>query len=186
MADNAINIAKPAKLEDTAEIKFNPNKFNRSRLDIFKTMIHELIHAEIFRKLLSCAGLPHVNYNSYTSQQWENFLVSLMNSYPGLHDYFVRYFLNTGTLTDYHHEMMAQHYIDVISDALSEFDNNSSTPNLYNDLAWTGLMGDGLINMSTGLPSEYSTVAWLNLTSTERIQILNNYFNHLNSSLPCQ
>jgi len=38
LADNAINIAKPAKLQDTAEIKFNPNNkdevvFDRSVLD---------------------------------------------------------------------------------------------------------------------------------------------------------
>src|SRR5690606_27394051 len=58
------------------EIKFNPNKLNRPRLDIARTFIHEMIHAEIYRKLLSLAGQPSIPWSA-------SFINSIKNDFPG-------------------------------------------------------------------------------------------------------
>ena len=116
-------------------------------------IIHETIHAEIFRKLMSVAGLPNVNFNNLTQAQWESYLINLMNSFPGLYDYYVRFEYQTSNPTDSHHELMAQHYIDVMVGALKDFDNNAHTDSFYESLAWIGLKG---------------TVAWNNLPESQR------------------
>ena len=79
---------------------------------------------------------------------------------------------------------MSTHYRDIIKQALREFDN-SQTEGVYDSLSWTGLMGSGTFNPSTGLFSE-STVAWSNLTQTERLDIINARNNFINSNPNCQ
>lgn len=58
---------------------------------------------------------------------------------------------------------MAEHYIEVIADAIAEFDNNSLNPGVYENIAWAGLrkLEDG----------NYS-VAWNNLPQSKQSQIL--------------
>src|SRR5690554_3371762 len=52
---------------------------------------------------------------------------------------------------DPQHQMMAQHYRNIIINAMKEYDN--SHPNeLYENLSWIGLMGSGQVNPLTGLP----------------------------------
>ncbi len=159
-------------------ITFNSNNLNRPELSIARTFIHELIHAEIFRKLLSISNHPSINLTlSELYQNKENF--------PGLYDYYSRYTLNTTQLSDPQHQMMAQHYRDIISDAIKEFDNNQHTQDIYDALAWVGLMGEGSINMTTGLTSN-PTVAWQNLTQTQRINIINTVTTFESSNTNCQ
>jgi hypothetical protein len=68
------------------------------------------------------------------------------------------------------HEAMAQHYRDIIKQALKEFDN-SQTDEIYEALAWTGLK---------------NTVAWNNLTQTKRDSI-NQTITDFNTNNPnCQ
>ncbi|MEO1023892.1 MAG: hypothetical protein AAFW89_15210, partial [Bacteroidota bacterium] len=69
------------------EIQFNPNKLDRPSVSIARTMIHELIHAEIYRKLLSVAQQPSIPWS-------ESFIKSIANDYPGLHDYYMRFVYN--------------------------------------------------------------------------------------------
>lgn len=159
-------------------ITFNSNNLNRPQLSIARTFIHELIHAEIFRKLLSISNHPSINLTlSELYQNKENF--------PGLYDYYSRYTLNTIQLSDPQHQMMAQHYRDIISDAIKEFDNNQHSQDVYDALAWVGLMGEGSINMTTGLTSN-PTVAWQNLTQTQRINIINTVTTFESSNTNCQ
>ena len=168
-------------------IMFNPNNLNRPRLDVARTFIHEIIHAEIFRKLLSCANLPNLNTNNYTNLEWENYITSLQDNFPGLYDYYVRYLYNIPAgqqATSVQHELMAQHYRDIIIQAMQQFDS-SQTLEVYNALSWTGLMGEGNINPTTGLPPN-PTKAWENLTQSERFQILSITNNFLTSEVPCQ
>jgi len=49
--------------------------------------MHEMIHAEMYRKLLSIAGQPQIQFNV-------NQLNQLRNDYPGLYDYYMRYEFN--------------------------------------------------------------------------------------------
>lgn len=154
-------------------IKFNPNQLDRPDLDIARTFIHELIHAEIFRKLMSIANSGG-NTIQFTAATIEN----LRNSFPGLYDYYMRYEFGTppnGTPSNADHQMMAQHYRETIISALQEFDT-SYPAELYEALSWIGLMGEGSVNPATGLPAS-PTVAWQNVPQVQRLQILQTYHN---------
>lgn len=141
-------------------ITFNSNNLNRPKLSIARTFIHELIHAEIFRKLMECSSLPNLNFPNYTDAQWRNFIINLRNNYPGLYDYYERFFFNIPagqTTSDEQHQLMAQHYRNTIIEALKAYDNTQADE-VYEALSWVGLQG---------------TVAWENLTAAERAQIIN-------------
>lgn len=60
-------------------ITFNENNLDRPSLSVARTFIHEIIHAEIFRKLLSVAQHPSI---LLTQSQ----IIQLRNDYPGLYD----------------------------------------------------------------------------------------------------
>ncbi|RAV27410.1 hypothetical protein DN748_18775, partial [Sinomicrobium soli] len=99
------------------EITLNGNTLpNRTVLGLARTLVHETIHAEMFRKLRS------VGYS-----------VSI-DDFPGIYDYYRRH-------GNWQHEQMAAHYRQTIVDILKEFDNTQHTNQFYNDLAWEGLSG---------------------------------------------
>lgn len=90
--------------------------------------------------------------------------------------------------------MMASHYRDIIKAALKEYDD-SHTQDIYNALAWKGLMGGGeeaIIDQFTGLVvnsqtgENFSTVAWNNLTANERLGIIYVQNNFNSNSNQCQ
>ncbi|QEE50177.1 hypothetical protein FUA48_11485 [Flavobacterium alkalisoli] len=170
----------------TIEIVFSTNVLSQvPPLDVAGTMIHELLHAEIYRKLLMVAGTGSL-YNGWSSEQWQNYLENLKNDFPGLYDYYLRYESNVaidGELSDAQHQMMAQHYRDIIIQVLKEFDNTQSE-DVYEAIAWVGLMGEGTFNAQTGLPQN-PTVAWQNIPQAERLQILATYNNYKNSNPSC-
>ncbi len=151
-------------------ITFNENNLDRPRLFVARTFIHEIIHAEIFRKMLSCAGLPHVNFNNYTEEQWVNYIINLQNSFPGIYDYYVRWAVQNQNPSAQQHEMMAQHYRYIIEQALREFDNSHSDE-IYEALAWVGLQ---------------NTVTWNNLSQTERDNISQTVTDFENNNENCQ
>ena len=154
-------------------ITFNENNLNRPALSIARTFIHEMIHAEIFRKLLECANLPNLNLSNYTDSQWKNFIINLKGDYPGLYDYYLRYFFNVPagqTISDEQHQLMAQHYRGIIIQVLKEYDS-SLTDNQYNALSWEGLKG---------------TVAWNKLSPTEKTNINTIITNFNNSNTNCK
>lgn len=160
------------------EITFNENNLNRPRLSVARTFIHEIIHAEIFRKLLAVAQHPSIQLD-------QNQIIQLRNDYPGLYDYYMRWKWNLPqTPSSAQHEAMAQHYRDIIKQALEEYDG-TQTEMTYNALSWIGLMGSGTFNETTGLYSN-SKQAWRNLNQTERLNIINtqNVFNSANPN--CQ
>ncbi|OYQ46135.1 hypothetical protein CHU92_01600 [Flavobacterium cyanobacteriorum] len=147
-------------------ITFNSNNLSRPALSIARTIIHEIIHAEIYRKLLSIAGQPNIEF---TQAQLE----ILRNNYPGLYDYYMRYEFNVPAgqqVSDAQHQMMAQHYRGIIVQALKEFNNNVSDE-VYEAIAWEGLK---------------NTVAWNNLTQAEKEIIDNTITNFENSNSNCQ
>lgn len=147
-------------------ITFNENNLNRPNLSIARTFIHEMIHAEIFRKLLSVAQHPSIQLD-------QNQLIQLRNDYPGLYDYYMRWKWNVPqgqSPSSAQHEAMAQHYRDIIKQALEEFDN-THTDEIYEALAWTGLQ---------------NTVAWNNLSQSERDNISQTIANFNSNNPNCQ
>ena len=140
---------------------------HRPNLLTAKTMIHEVIHAEMFRKLLSLAsdnGNIDVNLIRQMLEQGD---------YPGMLDYYVR----NGNIpnSNWQHQQMAAHYRETIARSLQEFDtgivvdNNTQPDQLYLDLAWEGL------NKST-------ITAWKDLTTQkekDRVElVISNYINN--------
>lgn len=155
------------------EIMFNTNRLNRPELSVARTLMHELVHAEMFRKLLSVAQAPDLNYPGYTLEDWRNYVTNLKDDYPGLYDYYFRYEWGVSSgenPTSAQHQAMAEHYRDLIEDALREF-NGSLTDEIYEALAWQGLK---------------NTVAWNNLSYSEKYGIENTILNFENSNPPCQ
>lgn len=154
-------------------ITFNSNNLARPGLSIARTFIHELIHAEVFRKLLSCANMPNINFNNYTDAQWRDFVTNLRDDFPGLYDYYLRYTTNTPNgqpVASAQHQLMAQHYRDLIVEVLKEYDNTLPDAT-YQAIAWEGLKG---------------TVAWNNLTAAERAAINATISSFNSSNTNCQ
>lgn len=170
------------------ETKFNPDNLHRPSLDIARTFIHELIHAEIYRKLLSCSRLPNVNVNKMTDAQWQVYINNLKNNFPSLFDYYMRYTYVVPAnqqISEPQHELMAQHYRQIIVQVLKQFDKNAHSDQFYNSLSWIGLIGEGIFNPTTALPSNPS-VAWGKLPLSDRLNIKATYDNFINSNPPCQ
>jgi hypothetical protein len=120
---------------------------------------HEIIHAEIFRKMLSAAQLGSLDPNNMNAQQQTNYVNSLKDNFPGLYDYFLVRYKPT-----WNHEMMANHYRTTIADIIQKFDNNRLPRSTYEAVSWVGL---GVLDKDKGL----TTIAWDNLTSEERTAI---------------
>jgi hypothetical protein len=182
---NAVTIAPRNYM---INIMFNPNNLSRPQLDIARTFIHELLHAEIYRKLLSCANLPNVNINNYTNTQWQTYINNLKNNFPGLFDYYMRYEYSVPKgqqISDAQHQVMAQHYRQIIVEVLKQFDNNVHSDEIYNSLAWIGLMGEGEVDSTTGLP-QVPSVGWNKLPQDQRLQILSTYKNFIKTNVSCQ
>ena len=129
-------------------ITFNENNLNRPSLDIARTFIHEMIHAEMFRKLLSLSSsngeIDVLKLNTMLTE----------HNYPGLYDYYRRFGVN-----NMQHEQMASHYRGIIVDLLKEFDN-TLTEEQYQAIAWTGLK---------------ETVAWTQMDDLQKNKILDIY-----------
>jgi hypothetical protein len=105
----------------------------RPNLMTAKTIAHEVIHAEMFRKLLSLAKQGNLNFSNLTRQQQIDFTLAIKNDFPGIYDYYKRH-------KDWQHEQMASHYRKTIADILKDFDNNQRQNQFYLDIAWEGLI----------------------------------------------
>lgn len=130
-------------------ITINSNNLNRPSLDIARTFMHEMIHAEMFRILLSLAPTSNGQIDVV---ELTNMLNS--NNYPGIYDYFRRFGLN-----NMQHEQMAAHYRGIIKNYIKQIDS-SITDSQADAMAWVGLQG---------------TVAWNNLGTSGQNNILNIY-----------
>lgn len=134
------------------DIKINQNRLNRPNLSIVRTIIHETIHAEMFRKMISLAS----NHGSIDVKLLKTMLSN--GDYPGMIDYYSRFGVN-----GFQHQQMASHYTSIIGGFLREFQPGLSE-DIYNSLAWTGLKG---------------TIAWNSLSDQEKNKINNTVSNFI-------
>ena len=106
----------------------------RPNLLVAKTIAHEVIHAEMYRKLLSVLD----NGGNIDGVTRQDVLEALNGNYPGLYDYYRRH-------KNWQHAQMATHYRESLARILQEYDTGIAVPNnqqpsqLYMDLAWEGL-----------------------------------------------
>jgi len=101
----------------------------RPNLMTAKTIAHEVIHAEMFRKLLSVLD----NGGNIAGVTRQNVLDALDGDFPGMYDYYRRH-------KNWQHQQMATHYRETIAGVLKDFDNNQHSNQFYMDLAWEGLI----------------------------------------------
>ncbi|WP_035663926.1 hypothetical protein, partial [Flavobacterium sp. ACAM 123] len=66
--------------------------------------IHEMIHAEIYRILLSCSTLPNVNTENMTDAQWGSYLKNMQNNFKELYKLYSQYQLNTKVPREFQHQ----------------------------------------------------------------------------------
>ncbi|MGK4567912.1 hypothetical protein [Flavobacterium sp. 3HN19-14] len=100
-------------------------------------------------------------------------IIQIKDSYPGLYDYYMRYKWNIPvgqTPSSAQHQMMAQSYRDLVKQVLRDYDNNAHSEAFYDALSWEGLK---------------NTVAWNNLTLSEKSNINTLIINFDNSSTNC-
>lgn len=138
-------------------IQINENNLERPNLSIARTIIHETIHAEMFRKILSILDNGG-DLDGLTRTEWLSKLSS--GDYPGIYDYYVRFGVN-----DMQHQQMAAHYRNIIENMLAELQPGLSQ-NIYEALAWVGLK---------------DTETWNALTDAEKTTI-NSTINTFNAS----
>jgi len=152
------------------EVQISNNALqNLSDLGKATVFAHEIIHAEIFRKMLSAAQLRNLDPNNMNAQQQTNYINPLKDNFPGLYDYYLVRYKPT-----WNHEMMANHYRTTIADIIQKFDNNRLSRSTYEAVSWVGL---GVLDSDNGL----TTIAWDNLTPEEKTAINNlikdNFYN---------
>jgi len=151
------------------EIRFNKNSLaSLSDLGVATVFAHEMIHAEIFRKMLSAAKIGSLeNVSIMNALQQTNYVNSLKNNFPGLFDYYFKRYKPT-----WNHELMANHYRGIIADILQQFDNSRLSRSTYEAVAWVGL---------GKLDKDVTTIAWDNLSQDEKtainILIRDNFYN---------
>lgn len=150
---NYVNGKTYANLDGFYKIEINGNTlFDRTNLEAAKTMMHELIHAELARKVHSV--------NSTVDP----------DDFPGIYDYYRRFIKN------WEHQQMAGHFTGIIGEALWEFDNKQKNLQYYKDLAWGGLRRvlDHNNPGTNSNPNFVETAAWQSLSAEEQARINNN------------
>jgi hypothetical protein len=115
------------------DLRLNKNAIdNLSSIEVALTLLHEGIHAEMYRKLLGINGTINLN----------------INNFPSLFNMYAEY-KNDG---QYQHQFMANYYIDIMSTALKQYDGNRFSLDYYQALAWEGLHGTDI--WKNKLPSD--------------------------------
>ncbi|CAA9203742.1 hypothetical protein FLA105534_04924 [Flavobacterium bizetiae] len=152
------------------EIQISNTALN-SLSDLGKATVfaHEIIHAEIYRKMLSAAqvGTLLPDGSNMTPQQQVNYINSMKDNFPGLYDYYYKRYKPT-----WNHEMMANHYRSTIANVIQQFDNNRLPRSTYEAVSWVGL---------GKLDNNITSIAWDNLSIEEKNKITNlineNFYN---------
>ncbi|MCW9706976.1 hypothetical protein [Fodinibius salsisoli] len=133
-----------------AGVNYRPN------LMVAKTMAHEVIHAEMYRKMMAIAKDP--NFDNFTRQELTDLLSN--DDYPGIYYYYRKY------VKGWQHQQMANHYRETIADIIQRFDRFQHSRQFYMDLAWEGLMYDDID-------------AWANKSNAEKARIENVVLNYI-------
>ena len=170
------NAQTSSPVNGVINITFNTDNLDRPRAEIARTFVHEIIHAELYRRLLELSNNGRLS--GITTQN----VTDARDSHPLIYEYWTQYAYDRSTPTIPQHELIAQHLRGSIEGALLEFDPTLSSQ-MVRALAWDGLKrsfnGDkeSRINQISGLVVDpitgenESTVAWTNTPLSERLQI---------------
>ena len=178
---NAMAITDPPLASNLINITFNTDSTLNGNIltkpDVYKAvaMIHEILHAEMYRKMLDAVKTAEINQTNLNWRDWPNdtdfgdFIEALENKYFGIFDYYTRYDWNTSTPNNAQHQAMAQHYRDIIKQALTDYDP-ALTEAQKDALSWLGL-------------KDATVVAWQNLSDEEK-NIINDTLAQIKNTFP--
>ncbi|WP_292892553.1 hypothetical protein [Nonlabens sp.] len=145
----------------TTEIQINELALvNLSDLGVALVFVHEILHAEMFRKLLEASASSNLNPNNRTYEEEIQFLTNLSNNYPGLYDYYYQRFQ-----PNWQHNLMAAHYRSRMALMLLDFDNSRLPLSVYQDICWVGIRTTSNGN---------TTPSWVNVSASDRNRIIQN------------
>ena len=122
------------------KIIFNQDKNWNSmpKIVIADTFMHEMIHAEIFRKFLSLSS-SNGNIDVNLILQYLN-----THNYPGLFDYYIK---RTKGNDAWQHEAMGAHYVTIMVNFLKQIYGTKYTDVEYKTIVWMGLEGTTAWNL---------------------------------------
>jgi hypothetical protein len=178
---NAMAITNPPLSSNEIVITFNADPSTSGNIltkpDVFKAvaMIHEIIHADMYRKMLDAVRDAEISGDNLNWTTWnnpidfENFVESLQNKYFGIFDFYTRFEWNTSTPSGAQHQLMAEQYRNIIKQALTDYDP-TLTEEQKEALSWIGL-------------NEANIVAWQNLTQPER-DVINQTITQIQNTFP--
>jgi len=116
---------------------------DRTVIELIKTILHEGVHAELFRIVKSIGGYENLNPENYP-EIWEAYR----------------------TYKEWSHEFMANWYLEKLADSLAEIDGNLFSTEHYIALAWQGL-GENPNDVNHPI-----SIRWQNLSLSEQQTIL--------------
>lgn len=123
---------------------FNANCIeDRTALELAKTILHEGIHAELYRVVKPIGGYESLGPDNYP-EIWEAYREH----------------------KDWSHNYMADYYLDRLAEAISNYDSHNYSMDHYIALAWQGL-GEDPNNPSVPLTERRNT-----LSASERDNII--------------
>lgn len=134
-------------------ININSQNMNRSKLSIARTLLHEMIHAELIRKVIQAGWYD--NFETYAQNYNDEFLA--------IWDYIEEY--NTD---GWQHEYMADQYIQYIADGLRKLEPffiSGSFKNAANNGYFSPTMGE-----NWNWNDFYTYLAWEGLHNTGQFQ----------------
>ncbi|MEM6644361.1 MAG: hypothetical protein AAF616_15385 [Bacteroidota bacterium] len=135
-------------------INLNSLNLNRSQLSIARTLLHEMIHAELLGMVVQAGG--YSNFQNYAQNYNVEFLA--------LWDYIDEYNVN-----GWQHEYMADYYIQYMASGLRKLEE-SLVSNSFKNAANGGYFNYA-INEDWSWSSFYNFMAWEGLHMTEQFQI---------------
>lgn len=110
--------------------------------------------------MLSTAQLGNLDPVNMTQDEQVAYVLSLRENLPGIYDYYIDRYQPT-----WNHNLMTQHYLSTIADAIEEFDDFELNRQVYEDISWAGLRELEDLNNS---------IAWDNLEEQDKSRILQN------------
>ncbi len=140
------------------KIDINSNNLNRSKLGVVRTMIHELIHAELHAMVLE-AGY----YNN---------LEEFANSYVGDDPFLMiwEYYTNYG-ISDFQHEFMADNYIESMSKSLRDIYSDVRSDAFHNYVDGSTFYIGAEVN-AWNWDDFFRAIAWQGLAGTNSYDLL--------------